>query len=316
MSEVTATWQTLTLAQNRTLAVHSHAKINLYLDMLQRRRDGYTNIETIFQSVGLSDTLEGSVTSGEIQLTCTVDSLPTGAQNLVYRAASLLQGMSGVEAGARLHLTKRIPVAAGLAGGSGNAAATLLLLNRLWQLDWPLPKLLHVAQKLGSDVPYCLVGGTVAATGRGVHLEPVRIPTHVWVILVHPAVQLSTAAMYAHPKLTRNAQQQFAGKTAAFRQALRALRKGDWQQVVFNRMESAAFSEYPELADIKAALLSQGCLAAAMSGSGPTLFGLCQDKQQAVTVASTLSGIRTSVVPMLPYGLECNSSNAPVECTS
>jgi len=313
---VTPTRNTQALAREKTLVVHSHAKINLYLDVLQRRRDGFTNIETLFQSVALQDTLEGSVSSDEIHLTCNLDDLPTGPDNLVCRAASLLRAVSGVDRGAQLHLTKRIPVAAGLAGGSGNAAATLVLLNRLWQLDWPVQRLLSLARKLGSDVPYCLIGGTVAATSRGVHLEIINLPAPLWVVLVHPPVQISTAAMYTHPRLTRNTQQRFAGKTPAFRRALRALRDGAWVRVVFNRMESAAFAEYPELADIKAELLSRRCLAAAMSGSGPTLFGLCRDEQDATAVASGFSGLQTTVVPMCARGLQFDSQDTLVDYTS
>lgn len=287
-----------------SLVVHSHAKINLYLDVLERREDGFTNIETIFQSVALHDTLEGRRRDGEIALTCSDPSLPVDAENLVHRAAQRLRTAAGTAQGARLHLHKRIPVAAGMAGGSGNAAAALCLLNRLWALDWPQERLLALAAELGSDVPFCMLGGTMQATGRGECLETVTRPSSCWVVLVHPPLQISAGALYAHPQLTRNTSPRESGKTAAFRRALQALEQADWEALVFNRMESAAFTMYPELAQIKAELLEAGCMAAAMSGSGPTLFGLCHDEDMARAVAVKLSDKhRCSVTRFVARGL-------------
>ncbi len=289
-----------------SLIVHSNAKINLYLDVLERRRDGFTNIETVFQSVALYDTLEATPHAGDITLECNAPGLPVDGRNLVLRAAKLLQAASGCDQGARLRLHKRIPIAAGLAGGSGNAAAALHLLNRLWGLNWPLARLLPLAGQLGSDVPFCLVGGTMLATGRGDRLEacPGTPPT-CWTVLVHPPLQIGAGDLYASPQLTRNTEPRFAGRTAAFRAALRAFDKEFWSAFVFNRMESAAFAWHPELAEIKASLLSAGCLAAAMSGSGPTIFGVCTDAASANAIAAKLSaGHRVNVAAFAPCGLE------------
>lgn len=154
------------------IAYRSYAKINLYLDVLGRRRDDYHNIETIFQSVDLADELFFSDQPSRITLVCSVPELGTVESNLVYRAATLLKERTGCPLGARIQLEKRIPIAAGLAGGSSNAAATLVALNTLWNLRLTANAIRTLALELGSDVPYCTVGGTMAAMRRGEDLRP------------------------------------------------------------------------------------------------------------------------------------------------
>ncbi|HQH68851.1 MAG TPA: 4-(cytidine 5'-diphospho)-2-C-methyl-D-erythritol kinase [Candidatus Hydrogenedentes bacterium] len=286
-----------------TLRIRSYAKVNLYLDVLNRRRDGFHNIETIFQTVSLADELTFTEASCGIELCCSRPDLSTGPHNLVCRAAALLQSKTGSARGAVIRLEKNIPLAAGLAGGSGNAAATLEALNLLWDLGLSRGQLRAFGLELGSDVPYCLVGGAQGATGRGEHLFALPPLPETWCVLVHPPVQVSTAAVYNSPRLLRNAEHPFAGRTRMFRRALRALRAGDWEQAVFNRMEAPVFEQHPGLETVKRRLLNAGCAAAAMSGSGPTVFGLCESREAAERTAQSLKPYAVTVVKTVETGL-------------
>lgn len=282
----------------------SYAKINLYLDVVKRRRDGYHDIETIFQTVSLCDRLACTEREAGILLDCDHPELGSPETNLAYRAAVLLQERTGCTRGAHLRLEKRIPVAAGLAGGSGNAAAALCALNVLWGLRLPASTLRRLALELGSDVPYCLVGGTVAATGRGEELMPLEPLPATWFVLVHPPVAVSTARVYGSPRMRPSDARRFAGRTAAFREAIHALGKGRLEQVVYNRMQDVVFPDHPTLADARQRLIDGGCVAAAMSGSGPTLFGVCASRRQADRVAEALADLKTSVVSSVPVAVE------------
>lgn len=285
----------------------SFAKVNLYLDVLHKRRDGYHNIETIFQTVNLYDELT-FIDDNHLSMTCSGAELDTGTTNLVYRAAMLLQEETGCTRGARIHLEKRIPIAAGLAGGSGNAAATLAALNKLWDLRLPVARLAAYARLLGSDVPYCLHGGAMAGTLRGEALCPLAQLKGIWFVLVHPPAAMSAAHVYNDPLLGLNKERPFAGRTPSFREALRALREGAYGRVVFNRMERPVFEQHRTLAEFKSALLDAGCCAAAMSGSGPTLFGLCRSQRESLRVADYFKekglNCRTSVAAPVPCGIE------------
>ena len=285
----------------------SYAKVNLYLDIIGKRRDGYHNIETLFQTVSLADELT-FLEDTHISLTCSGENLDTGTSNLVHRAATLLKEAEGYPGGARIHLEKRIPVSAGLAGGSGNAAAALVALNKLWDLRLSLPQLLPYARRLGADVTYCLYGGTMAARLRGDCLTPLPPLEGLWFVLAHPPIAVSAGQIYGSPRLGRNSERPFAGRTPTFRNAIRALARADMRAVVFNRMETPVFEAHKGLADVKATLLNVGCEAAAMSGSGPTLFGVCRSQQQALRVAEGLKqkgvNFRISVAAATPVGVE------------
>ena len=286
------------------ITYRSYAKINLYLDVVNRRRDGYHNIETIFQTVSLFDTQSFSKRTGGISLECSTAELDDGNANLAYRAASLLLDYTGANQGVYIYLRKHVPIAAGLAGGSGNAAAALVALNYLWDLDLSRAELQTLALELGSDVPYYLRGGTWAAARRGEELHPVpRLPL-TWFVLVHPPLAISTSRVYNSPRLTRNTEPIFAGKTRSFRAAIRALAQGDLPGAVFNRMEGPVFADYPHLAEIRDRLLEAGCLAAAMSGSGPTLYGVCASRDHASHVAEAFPDYAVSVVYSVDQGVE------------
>lgn len=278
------------------LRIQSHAKINLYLDVLEKRRDGFTNIETIFQTVSLADDLFLEPRPTGITMECTMPGVPTDETNLIVRAAHLLQTTTGCSQGAHMRLEKHIPMAAGLAGGSGNGAAALAGLNRLWNLNLSTPRLERLAARLGSDIPYCLHGGTVAATGRGERMYPMPHVPKTWFVLLHPDLHVSTRDVYTSANLQRSAERLFAGRTPAFRAAIAAVNEGRIADALFNRMETAAFPMHPELADLKQMLLDSGCDDAIMSGSGPTVFGICTTQSQAESVAQRITMVRLSIV--------------------
>lgn len=278
-----------------SLRYRSYGKINLYLDVLERRPDGFHDIETIFQSVDLYDELTFEAREIGVSLACDTPGLETDGSNLICRAAAALQAATGSTAGAHITLEKRIPVAAGMAGGSGNAAAALIALNRLWRLGLDGKSLAAIALTLGSDVPFCLRGGTAAATGRGEVLEPLAACEGVWFVLVHPELKVSTASVYGSPHLMRNGAERPGGKTARFEQALAAYGRRDWSALVSNTMEQPVLRDHPELGDILYQLREAGCVTSAMSGSGPTLFGLCADKERALAAAVAMGDLRTTI---------------------
>lgn len=286
------------------ITYRSYAKINLYLDVLNKRRDGYNNIETVFQSVSLADQLVFEERHDRIDLTCSHPELDTGEGNLVYRAARMLREHTGCRAGVRIHLEKHIPLAAGLAGGSGNAAAALVALNLLWDLRLAPGSLLRLALELGSDVPFCLRGGAVAATRRGEEMTFLPALSETWFVLVHPPIAVSASHTYNHPALERSSERPFAGRTRAFRNALHRFQEGQVPGMIFNRMERPVFLDHPHLEAMKERLIELGCTAAAMSGSGPTLFGVCENKRAATRIAGAIKDYPASVVSSVPEGLE------------
>lgn len=286
------------------ISYRSYAKVNLFLDVLRRRRDGYHNIETIFQTVGLADELYFTEQASRIALWCSDPDLDVSDANLVYRAALLLKERTGCAKGVRIQLEKHIPLSAGLAGGSGNAAATLIALNHLWELRLTDGQIRALALELGSDVPYCTVGGTVAAWGRGERLRPLLPLKETWFVLVHPDISVSASRAYNSPLLEFAEERPFAGWTRSFRRAVHLVEHGHWAQAVFNRMEGPVFAGHPNLVAAKHRLLEEGCVAAAMSGSGSTVFGICAGQREALGIAQAFDEYRTSVVSSVPRAVE------------
>ena len=289
---------------NTVLRYRSYAKLNLFLEVVSRRSDGYHELETVFQTVGLYDELSFEPEPHDLILEGDSVKMPPGRENIVLQAAKLLSDRYGVNRGARMTLDKRIPVAAGLAGGSGNAAATLIALNELWELGLGDAALHALALELGSDVPYCLVGGTVAATGRGEQLETLPALAPTWFVLVHPRLHMSTAAVFSHLKLKAPATRSGTDPGDAFAACLRALRAGEALSEIYNRLEEVVFVEHPELEAVKQGILDAGCSVAGMSGSGPTLFGICASQADADAVARGFTERSTSVVQNVGAGVE------------
>jgi 4-diphosphocytidyl-2-C-methyl-D-erythritol kinase len=254
------------------------AKVNLALEVLGRRADGYHELATVMQAVDLSDrvVLEEAPT---VEVRVAAGDVPRDG-NLAARAAAALRAAGGIETGVRITLDKRIPVAAGLGGGSSDAAAVLLGLNRLWRLRWPLDRLAEVGTTLGMDVPFFLHGGAAMATGRGEQVSPIQSAA-LALVLVNPRFPVSTAETYARvtPAMYTD------GARAA--EAARALATHRATQVavsLYNGLEAALVGAYPEIARMKAALLAAGALGAAMSGSGPTVFGVARSYEHACQI--------------------------------
>jgi 4-diphosphocytidyl-2-C-methyl-D-erythritol kinase len=255
------------------LLVRCPAKVNLFLEVVRRREDGYHDIDTVMQAVDLWDELR-LAPGPELRLECSDPALPTDERNLVVRAALALRKATGCRAGAHLRLAKHIPERAGLGGGSSDAAGTLAGLNRLWGLDLPAEELRQVAAGVGSDVAFFLTGGTARCTGRGERVEPVPTTWRPCLVLVCPDVGVSTPEAYA--RLSFPLTPVGADATMLSHRAVSGDAAGV-AQALFNRLESPAFDMYPELRDARDRLEATGLFAGvSMSGSGSALFGLCE----------------------------------------
>ena len=247
------------------------------LEVLDKRPDGYHEIATVMLAVELHDrlTLEAAPA---LSLQTDDPELPTDEGNLILRAARLLQNASNVETGARIKLRKRIPVAAGLGGGSSDAAATLWGLNRLWKLGWPRARLMELAVHIGMDVPFFLGTGPALATGRGEQLKTLGRAGGYAVVLVNPRVGLSTRQVYEGiPAGWRRD----ATGTPRVIEALRLRGAERLASALTNHLETVVEPILPVVGRIKAALLAAGALGAIMSGSGPTVFGLARSLDHA-----------------------------------
>lgn len=260
------------------------AKINLTLDILGKRDDGYHEVEMVMQSIALADivTIQDAAT---ITVETDIAELADDRTNLAYRAAELLRDTYAVDRGAAIRIAKKIPLAAGLAGGSSDAAAVLLGLNELWQLNRPMEELLVLGAQLGSDVPFCMIGGTMVASGRGEILaEAPALPAYP-LILVKPPIGVSTAAAYGgyradkvavHPRADAMIDAITAGETSRIFQAMG------------NVLETVTIPLHPEIDTIKQALLDAGAEQAMMSGSGPTVFAFARTAEEAERIANQM----------------------------
>jgi 4-diphosphocytidyl-2-C-methyl-D-erythritol kinase len=260
----------------RRLVLSAAAKVNLTLEVLGRRSDGYHEIVTVMQAVDLSDRLVLEDADG-LELRSTAPDVPTDGTNLALKAAANLREAAGSSRGARITLEKRIPVAAGLGGGSADAAAVLVGLNRLWGLRWRAARLAEVAVTLGMDVPFFLRGGAALGTGRGERLEP--LPScALALVLVNPRVAASTAEIYSGvvPAMYSDGARA-RGMTAA----LRSRQPSRVAATLGNSLERVATSRYRDVEQMEAALLAAGALGAAMSGSGLTVFGVARSYDHA-----------------------------------
>ncbi len=267
------------------MRLSAYAKINLVLAVGDRRPDGYHDVETVLQQLELHDRLEFREAEYFSLYTDSVD-VPHGPGNLVWEAAVLLRERCRCLAGADIRLYKSIPVAAGLGGGSADAAAALVGLNKLWNLDLDVETLLGLAAELGADVPFFLAGPTALARGRGEILTPLPPIPEMGVVLVKPAFGVRAAEAYAHfDRLPRGARPELTPVLRALDARDRfALARG-----LFNGLEAAVFDLHPEVRELKEQIGKEaGVLGALMSGSGPTVFGLTTGVEQAQAVAGRL----------------------------
>ena len=263
------------------LRVRSFAKINLALAVLGKRPDGFHEIRTVFQSIDLHDELEFHESAG-LQLEC--ESLPDlpAEQNLAWKAAEALSRHAGSSRGVRILLKKNIPPGAGLGGGSSNAAAALLGLCRLWNLEVPRLELTSLAAGLGSDVPFFLEGGTALGIGRGEEIYPLPPTASAPLIVVYPGVHVSTAEAYRSLNLRLTSRE----ATHKIQSLCGRLSDGlDFLAGIFNDFETSILPAYPAILEAKNFLIHRGAAAAMLSGSGSSVFGFFLDEESAFAAA-------------------------------
>lgn len=266
----------------------AYAKINLGLEILGRRDDGYHEVSMIMQSVDLCD--EVLISSGsdqeKIKLTTNLPELSCGKDNLAYRAAELLANYAGIIPNVHITLNKKIFLAAGLAGGSADAAAVLRGLNKFWQLGLANSELENLGAKLGSDVPFCIEGGTALAAGRGEILTKLADMPPAIVVLAKPKeLEVSTAWVYQHYNKGRVVHAPCIWQlTDRLQQGMAAL-----IPYMGNVLETVTIPAHPVIASLKAAMLGAGADYALMSGSGPTVFALAKDRKTAKKIAASLT---------------------------
>ncbi|ETP70597.1 4-diphosphocytidyl-2C-methyl-D-erythritol kinase [Planococcus glaciei] len=273
------------------LYVKAPAKINLTLDVLHKRPDNYHEIEMIMTTVDLADRIGLKATESGIYIESADRFVPNDSRNLAYQAAQLLKDTFNIKSGVIISLDKQIPVAAGLAGGSSDAAATLKGLNQLWQLNLSLDELAELGAKIGSDVSFCVYGGTALAKGRGEIIQELPAPPNCWVILAKPTIGVSTAEVYGA----------FDARKAEHpntQEMIQALSDGDYNAMcanLGNALESVTLNLYPEVAQIKEQMKKFGADAVLMSGSGPTVFGLVQQEARIPRIYNGLRGFCAEV---------------------
>ncbi len=259
----------------REIKIKSPAKINLGLKVYRKREDGFHEVETILQMVDLYDTITLRRIEGDIiVVSCNNNSVPEDENNLVYRAAELIQRHIKVDKGLLIKIDKHIPVSAGLGGGSSNAAVTLLGLNRLWDLGLKKDKLIDLAKLLGSDVPFFIFGTRAIGRGRGEELQPLSSGERIPIVLVNPNLSLSTSWVY------KNLNLRLTNKENSINLLTPLLERGEIKKIgryIFNDLESSAIKRFPVIKDIKDKLWSLGAVCSMMSGSGSTVFGIFTD---------------------------------------
>jgi 4-diphosphocytidyl-2-C-methyl-D-erythritol kinase len=263
------------------ITITSPAKINLILKVLRRREDGYHDIASLMQKVSLADEMEFSPRREGIALACPGSHLPTGEGNLVVRAARALFAEAGFADGVEITLRKRIPTAAGLGGGSSNAATTLTVLNDLFQFGFDRERLIRIGARLGADVPFFLYDSTAWAFGIGEILEPAEPPPGMWLVLVNPGFEVPTKWVYQslNLPLTKTPLKYSIPSFSGIRELAAALS---------NDLEKVTVARYPVLEELKGFLLRQGALGSLMSGSGPTVFGLFENEPDAIQAEGAL----------------------------
>jgi 4-diphosphocytidyl-2-C-methyl-D-erythritol kinase len=264
-----------------TITLRSPAKINLCLSVLGRRPDGYHDVEMLMQMVGLFDEVTVSLGGPGIRVSCDSNAVPSGEGNIAWKAAREMLRASGKEVGLSVKINKNIPIAAGLGGGSGNAAVVLAAMNKLLGLGFDRDRMAEIGARIGMDVPFFFFGPTAVARGRGESLSELAPLPHIPILLVNPGFEISTAWVYNNLNLGLTKKGD-CNKIA--RLNLRNMALG-----LHNDLEQVTSAAHPVINRIKNALVDQGALGALMSGSGPTVFGIFESNAACRTAADNLS---------------------------
>ena len=255
----------------KEIEIDAYAKVNLSLDVLYRREDGYHEINTIMQQINLKDTLVISDLKEGIVIECSHPEVPLDSSNLVYKAWMGLKEKFSIDKGAHIIINKNIPVAAGLAGGSTDAAATLKGLNELWGLNLTEEELMDIGVTIGADVPFCIMGGTALAQGIGEKLTRLSSFSRKLVLVANPGIPVSSAHVYKNLRLERLSERPDTDRL------IRSIEEDDLSflaQNMVNVLEQVTLEEYSIIKDIKEQMKRLGALGSLMSGSGSTVFGI------------------------------------------
>ena len=290
-----------------SITLKSRAKINLSIDVLGKRQDGYHLVEMIMQTIDLYDLIEiNEKDNDQITIKSTSDEIPLDCNNLVYKAANLIIKTFNINKGVEIHIKKNIPVAAGMAGGSSNAAAVLVGLNKLWNLNLSNQQLEKIGLKLGADVPFCINGGAVLASGIGEELTPIKgLTKDVCILVCKPDLFVSTKEVYEcidSKDIDKRPNNKFL---------IECLKNEDTRQLaenMFNVLEGVTMDKHPVIQQIKDIMTNNRALGAMMSGSGPTVFGLYENREDAVKCKAILEKQfkQTFVVACEEKGVEVN----------
>ena len=268
-----------------SIVIKAMAKVNLGLDVLRRRENGYHDVKMVMQTVNLYDTLTLSKIDEGIVITTNTGELPLNEDNLIYKAAKLLLEYVDKKAGVSIHLDKQIPIAAGMAGGSTDAASTLLGINELYNLDLTKEELAEVGVKIGADVPYCIYGGTYLSEGIGEVLTKLPDAPDCYVVIAKSGIGVSTKYVY------ENLHIETVEKHPDIDGMIDAIKTGSLDGVtekMENVLETVTIKRYPEIETMKKCLLENGAENALMSGSGPTVFGIFKEEKIAKQALSKL----------------------------
>ncbi len=275
----------------------AHAKLNLFLEVLGKRPDGFHEIVTVMHRVSLCDVMTFEPLADGFEIACSDASVPVDERNLVWKALSVARAVSGRRFGCRVRIEKRIPPGSGLGGGSSNAAQTLLAANELFGLNLSRAELHEAAASIGSDVPFFLNGPLAVCRGRGERVEPAASRLKFWFVLALPKARLSTREVYGRLDATLTPCKQ---DVTVF---LNSLAGGDVEEIgerLFNRLEEPAFAMRPELREWSREMLELGACGSLMSGSGSALFALCRGPEHAEALASALSkSVAGRVLPVV-----------------
>jgi 4-diphosphocytidyl-2-C-methyl-D-erythritol kinase len=266
----------------KTLRIEAPAKVNYRLDVLRKREDGYHDLRMVMQRIDLCDLIDITITDAPgITVDCNRTGVPDGPGNIAWRAADLLLKAAGREAGIAIEIVKRIPVAAGMGGGSSDGAAVLMGINELLELGFTDRRLMEIGVRLGADVPFFIFKKTALAEGIGDILSPVEhIPT-AWLTIVNPNIHVSTAWVYQNLQLTSGPNENIIPR---FYKSV-----SDICAILANDLESVTAKRYPIITEIKERLYSAGAIGALMSGSGPTVFGIFDNESLARCTAEKLT---------------------------
>lgn len=270
----------------------AYAKINLYLDIESRRDDGYHNIISLMQAVSLFDEISlTSIGGDEIVVLCNIEEIPCDRRNLVYRAAEGFFKSYGKKAGVEIKLEKHIPFAAGLGGGSSDAAAVLRGLNRMFGNVFSLDELCRIGADVGADVPFCIIGGCAEVRGIGDVLVPMPIMSECYIVISCAGKGINTPQAYGKldEKYNNFENRLPLDDYKSIKESLACSELGDMCNSMFNIFEYVVLPEHFEASDIKSKMISEGALAAMMSGSGPSVFGIFEDEKKAFEISDKLT---------------------------